>query len=495
MGSYLTEPSRAEPSRSKIPIQKRAQEGARRAEAKHEPFPWKLWEPTGQRQHDHLIPYKILPLSNSPSLNISLSSLFDTWINYFQRNGVIFLDLRPLIHLLIPLCIHWIAEEMTVSVLVDVTSAALCPGSSTCSDAIYLNGIQQTVVGLFKMVVLPLLGQLSDDYGRKPLLLLIVSTSIFPFGLLAINQSREAVYGYYVLRTISYIFSQGSIFCISVAYVADILDEGQRAAAFSWITGLFSASHVIGNLLAWLLPQQNVFLVSVGILIICPVYMQFFLVETVKQAPMQEHNLTLVSKSLKIFKDRYNSMKYATTIVFSSSTLQGISLVSFFYELGMSGISSIILYYLKALFGFDKSQLSQILMVVGAGSIVSQILVLPLINPLVGDKAILCMGLLASVAYALLYGVAWSPWTYAIISKASSSSDQGKAQGFVAGVQAIATWFLSSNAPFDCKGFSIIVASFSLMVALALSWTLKSAPTQNNDPKDDLENIEAPLLS
>lgn len=284
-----------------------------------------------------------------------------------------FFELRPLFHLLLPLSIHWIAEEMTVSVLVDVTTTALCPQQSSCSKAIYINGLQETIAGIFKMMVLPLLGQLSDDHGRKPFLLLTMSTTIFPFALLAWNQSEEFVYAYYVLRTISYIISKGSIFCISVAYVADVVNENKRAAVFGWITGLFSASHVVGNVLARFLPQNYIFVVSIALLIFCPVYMQFFLVETVKLAPRKNQELGFCSKVSYVVSRRYKSMRNAAEIVIFSPALRGMALVSFFYELGMSGITTVLLYYLKAVFGFNKNQFSELLMMVGIGSIFSQV--------------------------------------------------------------------------------------------------------------------------
>ncbi|KAJ0789312.1 putative sugar transporter, major facilitator superfamily, MFS transporter superfamily [Helianthus annuus] len=430
------------------------------------------------------------------------------------------LELKPLLHLLFPLCFHWIAEEMTVSVLVDVTTEALCPGQNTCSEAIYLNGLQQTIVGIFKMIMLPILGQLSDEYGRKPLLLVTVSTTIVPFTLLAISESKAFVYAYYVLRTVSYIISQGSIFCIAVAYVADIVDHRKRAAVFSWITGLFSASHVVGNLLARFLPEEYIFEVSIALLIFCPVYMAFFLVETVKSTPKLDQHSSYLNKALTVVQERYKTMKYAVIIVLNTPTLRSISVISFFYELGMSGISTVLLYYLKAAFGFDKNQLSEIQSIVGIGSIVSQLVVLPLANPLVGEKIILCAGLLASIAYALFYGFAWASWvpylsasfgviyilvkpaTYAVISKGSRSTDQGKAQTFIAGVQSIAsllsplamtpltTWFLSTDAPFDCKGFSIICASLCMVISLCFACSLKL-----ESPPDDEDNLEAPLVS
>ncbi|KAI4370701.1 hypothetical protein MLD38_019022 [Melastoma candidum] len=435
------------------------------------------------------------------------------------------MEMRPLLHLLFPLCIHWLAEEMTVSVLVDVVTRALCTGGTTCSQVIYINGLEQTIVGVFKMFVLPILGQLADEYGRKMMLLVTTSTSMFPFAVLALNQSKEAVYTFYVLRTISYILSQGSVLYIAVAYAADVVDTRKRSIAFAWITGFLSASHVMGNVFARFLPEKYIFSVSVCLLVFASLYMLLFLGETVKYQPSQDEQITLWGKIGRTIRKRYMSMKESGHIVMKSPTLKGISIVAFFYKLGMIGIGNVLFYYLKAVFGFSKNQFSEILIVVEAGAIVSQMLVLPVAIALVGEKMVLSVALFSAVAYATLYGLAWASWvpyvsasfgvvniliapaTFSIVSKASSSEHQGKAQGLIAGVEALAsflsplfispltTLFLSSHAPFNCKGFSILVGASCMFIGFVFACFLKidSASAKKTDV-ETAEDQESPLL-
>ncbi|XP_066357264.1 uncharacterized protein [Miscanthus floridulus] len=275
--------------------------------------------------------------------------------------------MRPLLHLLVGMALYGVAEEMIVPALVDKVTTALCPltltatssASTPCSEAIYLTGLQSSVGGIFRTIGLTLIGQLADEYGRKPILLLSASTSIIPFALLAWKNSRTTVHVYLVMRTFSYMIGQGTIIFFAVTYTADVVEPSKRAAAFGFLTGIFSASHALGNICSRFLPESWIFQ-----------------------------------------------------------------------------------YYLKSVFGFDKDQFSEILMVVDIGSIFSQILVLPLLSRIIDGKGVLCISILTSIAYAFLYGVAWAWWvpyicstlgvicvlakpaTYAIISGEALSTDQ-----------------------------------------------------------------------
>ena len=127
-----------------------------------------------------------------------------------------------------------------------------------------------------------------------------------------------------------------------------MISDSKRAAVFSWITGLFSASHVLGNALARFLPESYIFVVSIheyicwflccilcflfvkkllirglwfqvsiALLIFCPAYMQLFLAETVKPPPRSDRDTACLSWTLKVVHNRFKSMRNAAALVVS----------------------------------------------------------------------------------------------------------------------------------------------------------------------------------
>ncbi|KAL9354203.1 hypothetical protein Peur_052173 [Populus x canadensis] len=424
--------------------------------------------------------------------------------------------LTELSHLLVTVFLSSFASLMVIPAITDVTMVAVCPGKDECSLAIYLSGFQQAIIGLGTVVMMPLIGNLSDQYGRKALLTLPMTLSIIPLVILAYSRTTNFFYAYYVLRTLTAMICEGSINCLALAYVADNVLERQRTSAFGILSGIATAAFVCGTLAARFLSTALTFQVAALVSMLAAVYMRIFLEESLPNG----ENLTQpilkseqddhcqdgdLSRKAPVLK-KIPSIQDIIGLLKSRVTFSQAAVVAFFNSLAEGGMQASIMYYLKARFHFSKNHYADLMLLLGIAGMASQLVFMPLLAPHVAEEKLLAIGLLGGIADALLYSVAWSNWVpYAttifavfivcvppclrsIASKQVGPTEQGKAQGCISGIISFANiisplifspltaLFLSEEAPFHFPGFSILCIGFATMIAFFQSVLMRGPP-------------------
>ncbi|KAJ6708065.1 MAJOR FACILITATOR SUPERFAMILY DOMAIN-CONTAINING PROTEIN 10 [Salix viminalis] len=425
--------------------------------------------------------------------------------------------LAELSHLFVTVFLSSFASLMVIPAITDVTMSAVCPGKDECSLAIYLSGFQQAIIGLGTVVMMPLIGNLSDQYGRKALLTLPMTLSIIPLVILAYSRTTTFFYAYYLLRTLTAMICEGSINCLALAYVADNVLERQRTSAFGILSGIATAAFVCGTLAARFLSTASTFQVAALVSMLAAVYMRIFLRESL---PNGENLTRPILKSgqdghcqddgdlsgLAPVLKKIPSIQEITGLLKSSVTFSQAAVVAFFNSIAEGGMQASIMYYLKARFHFSKNQYADLMLLLGIAGMASQLVFMPLLTQLVAEEKLLAIGLLGGIADALLFSVAWSNWVpYAttmfavfmvfvppclrsIASKQVGPTEQGKAQGCISGIISFAkiispliyspltALFLSEDAPFHFPGFSILCIGFATMIAFFQSVLMRGAP-------------------
>lgn len=436
--------------------------------------------------------------------------------------------LAGLTHLFVTVLLGSFSAFIVIPAITDVTMSALCPGKDECSLAIYLSGFQQAIIGLGTVVMTPVIGNLSDEYGRKALLTIPMALSIIPLAILAYSRTTTSFYAYFVIRTLTAMVGEGSINCLALAYVADNISEGQRASAFGVLSGVASAAFVCGTLAARFLSTASTFQVATLVSMIATIYMRVFLKETF---PKGDSSQALLKKEPGMSPDDGNSSEKIQTFKKIPSVGDLISLlkcraafsqaavVVFFNGLAEGGLQASLLYFLKARFHFNKNQFADIMLIVGVMGTISQLLFMPLLAPRVSEEKLLSIGLFMGCTNIFLNSIAWSFWVpYAIAalaafavyanpcvrsiaSKQVGPNEQGKAQGCISGISSSAqiisplifspltALFLSQGAPFYFPGFSIMCIGFASMIAFIQSTMIRAVPPISSQPTSN--SIEA----
>ncbi|MCX5495472.1 TCR/Tet family MFS transporter [Kaistia dalseonensis] len=109
-------------------------------------------------------------------------------------------------------------------------------------------GVLIALYALMQFIFAPIVGILSDRFGRKPVLLVSLAAAAIDYALMALSPS---LWFLYVGRIVSGIASANA--AVASAYIADVTPPDERGRRFGWMNACFGLGFVAGPALGgWL---------------------------------------------------------------------------------------------------------------------------------------------------------------------------------------------------------------------------------------------------
>ncbi|XP_018014852.1 hippocampus abundant transcript 1 protein, partial [Hyalella azteca] len=136
-----------------------------------------------------------------------------------------------LYHALVVIFLEFFAWGLLTSPMIDVLNLTFP------NHTFLMNGLIMGIKGILSFLSAPLIGALSDVWGRKFFLLVTVFFTCLPIPFMKIN-----TWWYFALISMSGVFAV--TFSIVFAYVADVTDKDERSYAYGLVSATFAASLV-----------------------------------------------------------------------------------------------------------------------------------------------------------------------------------------------------------------------------------------------------------
>jgi len=287
----------------------------------------------------------------------------------------------------------------------------------------------------------PILGALSDRFGRRPVILLSCLGLGLDYIFMALAPSLSWLF---VGRLISGITT--SNVSTAFAYITDVTPPDKRSKPFGYISAAFGLGFVIGPALGGYLGNHNLrfpFWAAAFLSLANALYGFFVLPESLpreRRAKSAWHMANPLG-SLRLFR--------------SHPELSGLAVVITFYYLAHQSLISIWALYTEYRYAWNNRDVGLSLAVVGVSSaLVSGVLVGPLVKR-IGERRSLLLGLmfgtlgylgfafasrgrtvLAVIPLIALWGIA-APPLQSLMSRCVDHSSQGKLQGGINSVRAL----------------------------------------------------------
>jgi len=354
------------------------------------------------------------------------------------------------------------------------------------SGAAEVLGIFGTAWALMQFLFSPMVGALSDRFGRRPVILISNIGLGLDYILMAVAPS---LWWLFVGRVISGV-TAASI-SAGYAYVADVTPPEQRAARFGMLGVAFGAGFVLGPAIGGLtgaVDPRLPFWIAAALSLINALYGWLILPES------------LARERRMAFAWRRANPLGSLKLLRSHRELFGLASINFLDALAHAVLPSMGVLYMLYRYGWDERTVGLVMAGIGLCSIVVQG---GLIGPVVGrfgERNALIAGLMFGAAGFFVYGIAptgmiflvgvplMALWGFAnasalgLMSRRVGADEQGQLQGANQSLQGIANmigpglfalsfaYAIRPESGMHLPGTPFLLASLLVLAAMAIAW-------------------------
>jgi DHA1 family tetracycline resistance protein-like MFS transporter len=312
----------------------------------------------------------------------------------------------------------------------------------TEKEAAPIVGLLAATYAAMQFLCAPMLGALSDRFGRRPVLLVALLGSGLDYVAMALAPTVPVLF---VTRAVNGL--SGASITVASAYIADVTTPEKRAAGYGMMGAAFGLGFILGPLLGGILGDIDLrlpFYVAAGLTLCNWLYGLLVLPESLPKERRSD-----------ISWSRANPVG-AFVGLFEHPRVIGMAAAGFFANLAQFGLHATWVLYTGHRYGWGPREVGFSLTAVGLGAAIVQGGLARRIIPALGERRSVLLGLgLGVIAYAG-YGLATHGWmiylaiavatmggiaqpaAQAIITKGVEPNRQGSVQGALTGLQSVA---------------------------------------------------------
>src|SRR5215210_1971677 len=354
------------------------------------------------------------------------------------------------------------------------------------SEASKYGGWLTFAYAFMQFLFAPVLGNLSDKYGRRPVLLF----SLAGFGIDYILLSIAPTIGWLFLgRIIAGI--TGASFTTATAYIADISTKENRAQNFGMIGAAFGLGFIIGPVIGGVLGQYGArlpFVVAAALALLNALYGYFVLPESLGK----ENRRPFSWKRANPLGSLKQLQKYPS--------IGGLIGALVLVYIAAHAVQSTWTFINIEKFKWSEAMIGYSLGVVGLLVAIVQGGLMRFINPLLGNEKSVYVGLTLYALGLLLFAFASQTWMMfvflipyclggiagpalqSIISGQVPSNEQGELQGALTSLMSVTSivgplvmtylfaYFTKNNAPVHFAGAPFLLGAVLMLVSAVISY-------------------------